>query len=297
VTEKFGFIGVTTSGSSIMSLFPVWADLLGLDAAIVGIDIPMGAPPAAFRSAVTGIKSDGAVRGGLVTTHKLGVYRHAGDLFDELDEYARLCEEVSCVSKRGHRLIGFAKDPITAARALREIQGHGAGTALIFGCGGAGTAIGVHLMTTAESITFADIDPARIAAARRAHSRVEGRARVTYVHIDNVADAGEVLASCPPGALVVNATGLGKDLPGSPIGDEAVFPDDAVVWDLNYRGDLKFLVQARRQAARGLRIHDGWSYFLHGWAEHIAEVYDLEISAHRYGELVEAAAPFRPATF
>jgi shikimate 5-dehydrogenase len=56
---------------------------------------------------------------------------------------------------------------------------------------------------------------------------------------------------------------MGKDLPGSPITDSAVFPQDARVWEINYRGELNFLRQARRQArTRSLVVEDGWICFL-----------------------------------
>jgi shikimate 5-dehydrogenase len=62
-----------------------------------------------------------------------------------------------------------------------------------------------------------------------------------------------------PCSLVVNGTGLGKDAPGSPITDAAVFPRNGIAWDFNYRGDLAFLRQARAQApSRRLRVEDGW---------------------------------------
>jgi shikimate 5-dehydrogenase len=78
--------------------------------------------------------------------------------------------------------------------------------------------------------------------------------------------------------MVINATGLGKDRPGSPLGDSARFPERGFVWELNYRGNLVFLDQAEAQrAAAGLRIVDGWNYFLHGWTQVIAEVFDCEI--------------------
>ncbi|RWE90613.1 MAG: shikimate dehydrogenase, partial [Mesorhizobium sp.] len=78
--------------------------------------------------------------------------------------------------------------------------------------------------------------------------------------------------------LVINATGLGKDAAGSPITDDGVFPQRGIAWDLNYRGDLIFLDQARRQQARQqLQIEDGWTYFLHGWTQVIAEVFDIAI--------------------
>jgi len=78
--------------------------------------------------------------------------------------------------------------------------------------------------------------------------------------------------------LVINATGLGKDRPGSPLSDAAVFPQQGIAWDLNYRGELIFLAQARaQQAARHLHIEDGWVYFIHGWTQVIAEVFAIDI--------------------
>jgi shikimate dehydrogenase len=75
----------------------------------------------------------------------------------------------------------------------------------------------------------------------------------------------ELLAGHPDARLVVNATGLGKDSPGSPLTSEAVFPRRCVVWNMNYRGPLTFLQQARaQQEALGLHIADGWRFFLHG---------------------------------
>jgi shikimate 5-dehydrogenase len=77
----------------------------------------------------------------------------------------------------------------------------------------------------------------------------------------------------------VNATGLGKDAPGSPMTDAAIFPEHGIAWDLNYRGELVFLEQARRQQdRRTLQIENGWTYFLHGWTQVIAEVFDIAIA-------------------
>ncbi|MBV8142775.1 MAG: shikimate dehydrogenase, partial [Verrucomicrobia bacterium] len=51
------FIGVSTGKSSIMKVFPRWADYLGIPGAqLKGIDFPMGAQPAAYREAVEFIK-------------------------------------------------------------------------------------------------------------------------------------------------------------------------------------------------------------------------------------------------
>jgi shikimate 5-dehydrogenase len=83
---------------------------------------------------------------------------------------------------------------------------------------------------------------------------------------------------------------MGKDLPGSPISGAARFPENAVAWDLNYRGELEFLRIADAQSsARGLQVADGWRYFLHGWTEVIAEVFQIELTPDRFDAMAAAA--------
>jgi shikimate 5-dehydrogenase len=298
------FIGVDTGGSSIMKLFPRWAEILRLDARIEGWDIPLGAEPAVYRKAVRLLADDLRIAGALVTSHKVDVYRHAAALFDELDRYAHLCREVSCISRRGTRLRGHAKDPITAGLAMDDFlrpdhwQDRDA-QVLCLGAGGAGTAITVQLLTTTPvpaRIVVADKDPTRLATLGAICGEL-GAAAVELTRVAGAEDADALLAELPGGSLVVNATGMGKDVPGSPLSDQARFPVGTLVWDLNYRGDLQFLRQARRQAGeRGLTLHDGWRYFLHGWSEHVAEVYDLDLPRQVFTRLAEAAEPFRQPT-
>jgi shikimate 5-dehydrogenase len=238
-----------------------------------------------------------------VTTHKVDVYEHARDLFDVLDPHARLCREISCISNRDGRLVGDAKDPLTAGQSMDAMlpPGYwgatGAGL-LCLGAGGAGTAITVRLLEAADRprrIVVTDRDRRRLDSLRAIHAELGAGAAVKYVRIASAKETDMLLASLARGSLVVNSTGMGKDLPGSPITDEAVFPAEAVVWELNYRGELDFLRQARRQQReRGLRVHDGWRYFLHGWTEVVAEVFDLELTPALFVRLAEAAEPFRP---
>jgi shikimate dehydrogenase len=298
------FIGVDTRGSSIMRLFPRWAEILDLDARIEGWDIRLGAEAATYRDTVRRLAGGHGVAGALVTSHKLDVYRHAGSLFDELDRYAHLCREVSCISRRDGRLLGQAKDPITAGMALEDLLGSGrrldqVAQVLCLGAGGAGTAITVRLLEAEPApgrIVVADKDPGRLATLREicAGLRAGG---VELVRVRGAEGADALLVALPEGSLVINATGMGKDMPGSPLSGRARFPLGALVWDLNYRGDLGFLRQAREQAAvRGLELHDGWRYFLHGWSQHIAQVYDLELAPPRFERLAEAAEPLRQPT-
>lgn len=293
MTGRFYFVGVSTAGSSVVRLFPRWAELFGVDAEVVGRDIPLPAPRDSVRSVVAEIAGDPRALGGLVTTHKLAVFRHAGDLFAELDDNARACAEVSCIARRDGRLVGYAKDPITAGRALDEMIGRDyfattEAHVLCLGAGGAGVAIARCLLSWPHP-------PARIVLTDVDRARLGPSGAVEYRHVTGIGMTDELVTALPPGSLVINATGLGKDRPGSPVGDRAVLPRDGVVWDLNYRGELEFLERALAQAAdRGLAVHDGWRYFLHGWAEHLAEVFGVALTEPRFAEFVEVSEPERP---
>ena len=90
---------------------------------------------------------------------------------------------------------------------------------------------------------------------------------------------------------MVNATGMGKDRVGSPVPTHATFPERSVVWEFNYRGPLDFWHQAlAQQEARQLRVEDGWRYFVHGWTQAVAEVFDVAMPAATVDELGEIAA-------
>ncbi|MGH2734011.1 MAG: shikimate dehydrogenase family protein [Actinomycetota bacterium] len=283
-----------------MDLFPRWTAVLHLDATVEGRDLPIGAAPQVYRDAIEEIARDASVRGALVTTHKVDVFRHAGDLFDDLDVNARLCREVSSISKRAGRLIGHAKDPITAGKSMERIF---AGRrpprhVLCLGAGGAGTAISVYLLRHAdppERIVMVDRDPRRIEDLRTIHGDLDIDSAVEYVVQGNPAENDALLVDLSEESLVINATGMGKDTPGSPLAGGRSIPARSIVWELNYRGELDFLRQARAQSkGRDLEIHDGWIYFLHGWSEVIAEVFDIVRAAERFEELMDAAEPLRP---
>jgi shikimate dehydrogenase len=67
-----------------------------------------------------------------------------------------------------------------------------------------------------------------------------------------------------------------------------------VVWEFNYRGSLDFLHQAQRQRdVRGLQIEDGWRYFVHGWTQAVAEVFDVPMPPETVDELGRIAARLR----
>ncbi|WP_127144359.1 shikimate dehydrogenase family protein [Pelagibacterium montanilacus] len=286
----FYFIGVTTAKSSIMKVFPAWAEHLGLeDAQIKGIDFAPHADPAAYREAVEFIRDDAHSLGALVTTHKIDLFNACRDLFDEIDPFATLMKETSCISKREGKLVCHAKDPISSGLSIDGFMGAdywektGADVFSI-GAGGSTIALTWHLMRAERGanvpgrIVVSNRSAPRLEEIRHIHSQIRTNVPIDYVLAPAPTDNDAILPTLRPGSLVINATGLGKDAPGSPLSDDAQFPEGAVVWDLNYRGDLVFLDQARAQAeARGLRIVDGWTYFIHGWTQVIAEVFGIEI--------------------
>jgi shikimate 5-dehydrogenase len=297
------FVGVSTAQSSIMRVFPAWARVLGLpDARLVGHDVPLDAPPGTYRELVAGIRDDPRRRGALVTSHKIAVHRAARDLFDGVDAFGELAGEISSISKRGDRLIGNAKDPITAGLALEEFLAprHFArtgGRVLCLGAGGAGTAIAWYLARRPDApaeIICTDVNENRLRALEGVLAQDHRRAKLTTHLISGTGTADHLLDGLPPGSLVVNASGLGKDRPGSPLGPDAAFPRNAVVWELNYRGELAFLHAARAQREEaGLTVVDGWRYFIHGWSQVIAEVFGIPMEPAVVDELSRVAAEVR----
>jgi shikimate dehydrogenase len=291
-----GFVGVDTANSSIMKVFPLWADHLGLPTReLRGHDVPLDAPDEVYRDLVGAIRVDDHHLGALVTTHKIRLFEAAGDLFDELDDFSEQCGEISSISKRQGRLLGGAKDPLTAGLAMAEmLPDHwfaAGGEVVCLGAGGAGTAISTNLGRADEPprrIVVTDVEQARIAHLREVHARAGlDPARFDYVATDRPDD---LVTEAPPRSMVVNATGLGKDRPGSPLLDDTAFPEESVVWEINYRGTLEFLRQAAaQQSARGLRVHDGWRYFVHGWSQAVAEVFDVPMPAGLVDELADLA--------
>jgi shikimate dehydrogenase len=308
VTRLFTFLGVSTAHSSIQRIFPRWRDLLQLsdDVALVGWDLPIHAPRARYREAVERVRDDPANLGGLVTTHKIDVYEAAADLFAEVDSYAHLCHEISCLAKRDGRLYGKATDPISAGRALQRILGSGyfsrtGGEVLCLGAGGAGVAITLYLLTREEGqdlptrITVTDRDTGRLEHLRQLQQQVAAEAVVEYIHSDDSRLNDAHVSQLPPASVVINATGMGKDTPGSPLSDAARFPQRGVVWELNYRGARDFLRQALgASAARELRVEDGWHYFIIGWAAVIEAVFSRPITPEELEALADAAAFARP---
>ena len=168
---------------------------------------------------------------------------------------------------------------------------------LVLGCGGAGTAIIKQLLSREEGNV-----PQKITGLEHNRVRLE-KVRNDFINSKNLIlevsepsgeTATEKMSRLPPYSLIVNATGMGKDFPGSPVPQAIDFPEQAIVWELNYRGSLEFYRHAQEQeASRKLRIHDGWDYFLLGWSSVMEEVFHFELTEPLMDQLKKTAKPLR----
>jgi shikimate 5-dehydrogenase len=303
----FYFVGVTTKQSSIMKVFPRWMQALGRpDVVIEGIDHVPHDKPEAYRATVAQMKYDPLSLGALVTTHKIDLLEAARDMFDHLHSSSQLTGETSSISKRADGLWGHAKDPITSGLSLdaflpKGYFGQTGGDFLCFGAGGSGKAMALHFINKPDRADR----PKRFIVTNRSEGRLLGMKAMVesletdiefiYVHTADPRVNDMVMASMPDYTVVVNATGMGKDSPGSPVTDRGVFPLHGIAWEINYRGELDFWHQSMAQKdSRDLQIEDGWLYFVHGWTQVIAEVLHIDLDPITFERLNELASDLRP---
>jgi len=302
----FYFIGVTTSKSSIMKVFPLWMKVLGREEVVIeGIDCLIHDTDEAYRKAVAQIKYDPLSLGALVTTHKIDLLNAARDMFEYLDPYAQITGEVSSISKLEGRLEGHAKDPITSGLSLDAIIGKDyfartGGHVLSFGAGGSAIATLLHLINKKdkgdrpERFTFVNRSQGRLDHAKKMVGNLETDIRIEYIqNSDPVVNDG-IMEEFPPYSIIINATGMGKDTPGSPITWEGKFPMNSIAWEFNYRGELDFMHQALAQVeSRKIIVEDGWLYFIHGWTQVIAQVLHFNLTPELFDQLNDVASSVR----
>jgi shikimate dehydrogenase len=300
------FIGVTTGKSSINKVFPLWMDVLGRPEIVLrGIDHPVHDDPENYRASVAQIKYDPNSLGALVTTHKIDLYNAARDMFAYFDPYSEITGELSSISKLDGRLEGHAKDPITAGLSLEAIIdpgyfGRTGGHVLCLGAGGSAVATLLYIMNKPdkadrpEKFIVVNRSPGRLEHMRDMVEQLGTDIEVVYVHNADPRVNDDLMAQLPDHSIVINATGMGKDSPGSPITDAGVFPRQGIAWEFNYRGELDFMHQSLRQVdSRELTVEDGWIYFVHGWSQVVAQVLHTDLTPTVFDQLEKAAASVR----
>jgi len=309
VTKKvptFYFIGVTTSKSSIMKVFPLWMKVLGReDVVIEGIDCKIHDEPDAYCKAVAQIKYDPLSIGALVTTHKIDLLTAARDMFDNIDPYAQITDEVSSISKLEGRLEGHAKDPISSGLSLDAIIGKNyfgrtGGDVLSFGAGGSAIATLLHLINKKDKgdrpkrFTFVNRSQGRLDHAKEMVGELKTDIEIEYIQNSDPTVNDKLMEKFPPYSVIINATGMGKDTPGSPITWEGKFPMNSIAWEFNYRGELDFMHQALAQVeSRKVIVQDGWLYFVYGWTQVVSQVLHFDLTPELFDQLNKAASTVR----
>ena len=302
----FYFIGVTTTKSSIMKVFPLWMKVLGRPEVVMeGVDCKIHDDPEVYRQAVAQIKYDPNSVGALVTTHKIDLLTAARDMFEYLDPYAMITDEVSSISKLDGRLEGHAKDPITAGASLDAIIDPGYfarthGDVLCFGAGGSAIATLLHLINKKDKgdrpakFTFVNRSQGRLDHAKEMVSGQKTDIQVEYICNADPAVNDKIMEKFAPHSIIINATGMGKDTPGSPITWDGKFPMNSIAWEFNYRGELDFMHQSLAQVeSRKVFVEDGWIYFVHGWTQVVAQVLHFDLTPALFAKLNEAASSVR----
>ena len=300
------FLGVSTAASAVHRYFPRWAASFPEPVRLIAVDLPVPAPPPAYEDLLDWMARHQQVRGMVITSHKIDLFRAGSGRLAAADRLSATLAEVSAVRRTpSGDLLAYATDPLSARAAAAELNLGTSGEIICFGAGGAALALVAALTLPGTELTpgtrsapdarrcvpgvnaaggpltegevhATDVRPGRLAHLMHVAARLGVASRVVPHLQDGTSGNTGLLAGHPDACLVVNATGLGKDGPGSPLADEAVFPRHCVVWDMNYRGPLTFLQQAQVQRdARGLQIADGWRFFLHGWTNALARILDV----------------------
>lgn len=306
MTNRLKFIGINTAGSAVRKVFPLWMEILGQDLDLDTVDIPLGAPAAKFRRAVEEIRDDPNVLGATITGHKTAIYETSKDLFAQISWPAQRLGEISVIVPGKEGLSGSVIEVESIGRTLVELGNEGQAITsddadlVIYGAGG--TASSLIACLTAEEWPAAarprrthviDTDLTRLEHAK--HLATSGdRPLIIETHRTTGSHDLSTLLPLPEGSLIVNATGLGKDRPGSPVIHPAPWPKKAQVWDLNYRGDLMFIDDAKTaDPALGLHIIDGWQLFINGWAEGLSKIFDRTVDTPTRQEMSAAARAIR----
>jgi shikimate dehydrogenase len=302
----FYFVGVTTGKSSINKIFPLWMEVLERPEIVLeGIDCKIHDDPEIYRQVIAQIKYDPLSIGALVTTHKIDLLTAARDMFDYLDPYAQITDEVSSISKFDGRLEGHAKDPLTSGSSLDVIVGSDyfgktGGEVLCFGAGGSAIATLLHLINKTNKadrpnkFTFVNRSQGRLDHARVMVGKLGTDIQIEYICNSNPVLNDQIMEKMLPGSVIINATGMGKDTPGSPITWNGQFPINGIAWEFNYRGELDFLHQALAQVeSRHIKVEDGWVYFVHGWTQVVAQVLHVDLDDALFARLEQAAASIK----
>ena len=297
------FLGISTSGSAARRAFPAWAKALDWSAELRTINIPQHSACEKYVQFVRRLREEESSAGAQVTSHKLRLYDCLSKELDSIDADADSLGEIGAIATFGGKMVGFSPDMPALACILPEIFDnsnwqHGSREVVILGAGGAGRAVALAsaqcVASVVSRITLTELVDAVSAEAARRLKMLFRNQRSLKLTIRDVHENDELVHESGPGSLIVNATGMGKDVDGSPVTGDVLFPQGSIVWDLNYRGKLEFLNLARSQRkSQDLTVLDGWDYFVRNWFACLTRLAHIPQSDEQFRRFIEASIPFR----
>lgn len=274
------FLGIRTEGSLALRAFPKWMTRFASNCTIKPVDMRKSSSPEDYLTFVRSVRDDPQCVGAQITSHKMDIFGAAWRHIDHRSQDVENLEEIGGLVSGAGELSAISPDAMALGTELSLVVGRQSRALIVLGGGGAGRSIALSAAKIPQvpSITITELNEDRLSGLDEWKRRLSLEDRCSEVTIRPGADNEDVVSSASTGTVVVNATGLGKDAPGSPISEGTRLPEDGVVWDLNYRGELKFLEHARRQAEQGLVLRDGFSFFLRNWTCFLEAALDRKLS-------------------
>lgn len=289
------FVGTDSQRSRAPATVPRWSRLLGYPLDVRPVDVAPGAGSDVYRGIVDELAADPQAAGAVITAHKVAMYTAVADRCAYVSPDATRLEECNVLAARPSGMAAHATDVSSVGAEVDRIWPPTSAPVVCFGAGGSAAALCLHLLSRQSP-------PQRIMVCERDHDRAAAFARLFPPETlpDGVAlclEAGDAtwdktLVSLPAGALVINATGLGKTDQQSPLSSDAVFPEGATIWDLNLpraapvpRQRSRPVCPARAPHLRRLAtFHRGVARCPHGPARHRDGRWDRRpVRRHRTG--------------
>ncbi len=113
-------------------------------------------------------------------------------------------------------------------------KNHG-GEVFIMGAGGSSVAITSYLVEQKHNgdypskIIISNRSEPRLISMKKSISRLNPSVDIEYHLCPEIVDNDNLLKNLKPFSLIINATGLGKDRPGSPLTDSCEFPKNSYI--------------------------------------------------------------------
>ncbi|UCE25902.1 MAG: shikimate dehydrogenase [Candidatus Zixiibacteriota bacterium] len=242
----FGVVGHHISYSQSPQIFEVIASALNLEHSFVLHDID----PSTFDEQFPQVLASGIDGFSVTIPHKNRVVK----FLDRIDPVAALLRAVNSVRIRDGQVTGFSTDgdgfAIPLEKHREELMG---GKALIFGAGGAATAVIHCLHTRFGTARFYVLGRDREKLNRFASSLAQG---IPEVELDTLTISEYAAVRDENYSIVVNCTPLGgwNHPNATPLPGDFVWRPGRVYYDLSYNEGNKIVAQARQ---RSMIAYDG----------------------------------------